>query len=521
MAYTVSTGDVGALRAHNQGLVMELVDVRKERDAFRQELAYYRQKAAKYISITEEQGLMLMADHARRQPYSEAQPCHDTVQSHEESSVGSDLQIADGFEQSSSPSVENDQIDVKVETSRKKRSSNVSNIDDHNEHPSKRVRSLPVELLGFKGLSPDKSQCEDIKDHATTNGLAPNALETQTSESLYTQTSPLLHPHATPPINSPPTTLVLSPLIHLANDSKAPQCSVTADPRKAALKTFPSHPPAELPSSEGALPTEGEAPQSPITADPRKVVIKRPQTPPPAELPSQKEAPSTEDKVPYFSATADPRKRPQPRPRPLTQKLTLNQPTSKLQLKDRLDPHATAPEPLGANPHLPIRIVRPSFQIQPPPVWRDECENVVSLALRKLLGGPTGPGTTFGRAREGRTHIFLEADNCPSMPVQPGESAVVYTGFIEYASPEVTVFINKGGTKWEYGGEYRCSLLPMNPADLQWETTEFKKRFINKYLLEEQFRVRNARGAPDTRRGFSTSAKEILLHAIENGVKVG
>ncbi|KAH0582249.1 hypothetical protein H2248_011894 [Termitomyces sp. 'cryptogamus'] len=44
------------LRAHNRMLEEELADIKQERNAFQEELSYYRDKAAKYISLADENG---------------------------------------------------------------------------------------------------------------------------------------------------------------------------------------------------------------------------------------------------------------------------------------------------------------------------------------------------------------------------------------------------------------------------------------------------------------------------------
>ncbi|KAG6854243.1 hypothetical protein H0H87_008008, partial [Tephrocybe sp. NHM501043] len=55
---------------------------------------------------------------------------------------------------------------------------------------------------------------------------------------------------------------------------------------------------------------------------------------------------------------------------------------------------------------------------------------------------------------------------------QPGEPATVYVMTLASVGSDVTVFIHRGGMIWEYGGEYKCILQPLNAADFRSKTPE-------------------------------------------------
>ncbi|KAH0582248.1 hypothetical protein H2248_011893 [Termitomyces sp. 'cryptogamus'] len=183
-------------------------------------------------------------------------------------------------------------------------------------------------------------------------------------------------------------------------------------------------------------------------------------------------------------------------------------------------------------PDVPVLHTRPSteislsrfrrrnpFQIDPFPKWTSNCEVITSSAIRRLLGGLTGPGATFTQAKEGRTHLFLQPDNCPSLPL-PGEPSVVYVGFPKEVNPDVRVFIQRSlrkgeGTVWEYGGEYECILKLLNPRDFKKESIRFREDFVQKLLFEKEFRSRY-----HTIQQPSTSKRDAELRAIDNGDRV-
>ncbi|KAG6908509.1 hypothetical protein DXG01_004361 [Tephrocybe rancida] len=94
--------------------------------------------------------------------------------------------------------------------------------------------------------------------------------------------------------------------------------------------------------------------------------------------------------------------------------------------------------------------------------------------LYERYGGPTGPGVTFSPSPlRARNHLYLDYGNCPNMPLQPGEPAIVFVGFPEtFTHPEASVFIKSGpmGINWEYAGEYRCTMRNASVEEFKGQT---------------------------------------------------
>ncbi|KAG6897486.1 hypothetical protein C0992_001091 [Termitomyces sp. T32_za158] len=165
---------------------------------------------------------------------------------------------------------------------------------------------------------------------------------------------------------------------------------------------------------------------------------------------------------------------------------------------------------------------RQPFPVRPFPKWTRKCENVTSFSIRRLLGGLTGPGATFTVTGTGRTHLFLQRDNCPFLP-GPGEPSVVYVGCLDQASQDVRVFIRrgvqKGSTMWEYGGDYKCILKLIDPCDFKKESTRFREDFVRKFLFEKEFQSHYV-DDPGPLHQSNKSTRDAELRAIDRGDKV-
>ncbi|KAG5734217.1 hypothetical protein E4T56_gene2279 [Termitomyces sp. T112] len=441
------------LRAHNRMLEEELADIKQERNAFQEELSYYRDKAAKDLErtqklakMTEVFGNMFKSSEALKDPH-----VHEEI-----IDIPDSLSMSDSQKRLVSPGTQHS-VQGAIDIAEELHNTGISIFDG-------------VQAKTFSSVSPSNQRrmepTEDLKRSSAT--------------------AQLQHQSDLPAKRPRTQSLVLSHSMdeprHATNVTLSPEI-----PRYSHIATVQS---PEFRDQEGVL----HQATSIIT--------------------------ETSSPVSSSSKTTDSHKRlpivfkPSPQPDPAPQQ----SPTGLLDYKKPRD-----------CPDVPVPHTRPSteislsqfrrrnpFQIDPFPKWTSNCEVITSSAVRRLLGGLTGPGATFTQAKEGRTHLFLQPDNCPSLPL-PGEPSVVYVGFPKEVNPDVRVFIQRSlrkgeGTVWEYGGEYECILKLLNPRDFKKESIRFREDFVQKLLFEKEFRSRY-----HTIQQPSTSKRDAELRAIDNG----
>ncbi|KAG5637720.1 hypothetical protein H0H81_003430 [Sphagnurus paluster] len=145
--------------------------------------------------------------------------------------------------------------------------------------------------------------------------------------------------------------------------------------------------------------------------------------------------------------------------------------------------------------------------------------------IQDVNGGAVRRPITFSWAKWNHIHVLLDEDNCPTMPVRPGEPAVVFLSDTDMGAelarshPRMSLFIHDELTFWEYGGEYDCELHHVSVEVFKMQRPEFKDRFVWKYLLAQRFRQRYMSKTDETIPyvQITDAEKEQTLEGIESG----
>ncbi|RDB17470.1 hypothetical protein Hypma_001607 [Hypsizygus marmoreus] len=106
-----------------------------------------------------------------------------------------------------------------------------------------------------------------------------------------------------------------------------------------------------------------------------------------------------------------------------------------------------------------------------------------SRAMLSEWYGGEKQDVTFSQVKGGRNHIFLSAESSPARPKALGDPAVVLLTNTIKGGFESAVFIRVGSDEsWEYSGQYRCRVRPMQPGEFQRLPDQFKIRFARDML---------------------------------------
>ncbi|KAG6902127.1 hypothetical protein C0995_004073 [Termitomyces sp. Mi166 len=469
--------EIAFLRDQNRLLEEELADVKRELDAFRQELSYYREKAAKYISMADEHGSTIrdlereLKRTQNRLVSPGTQPSLQEIIDVVEEQHDTEISILVG-----APAITSYNVSAADQHASEnlKRSSGTAQLQNQDDLPTKRLRIQSLDLD-----SPvDETQETPHEDRAAKEGVIIS--------------------NDVPECHSPSHDIGLDSIsqlnieVDIMSESRSPSTSHATNVILSPEIPRVSHIATERSVSHDLADVQHRATSAVAETSLQDLSLK---------ATDSYECPETDPKPSQLDAAS-------------VQKLSWTKLMDTEQPRDH-------PSPAEISSLLSDFKSRRPFQIRPPPKWTSECENVTSLGIRRLLGGLTGPGATFTKAKEGRTHLFLQRGNCPSLPL-PGEPSVVYVGFPNHVNPDVTVFIHRGLRKgdaiWEYGGEYECILKLLNPRDFKKESTRFREDFVGKYLFEKEFQSRYVND-PGRLQQPSISTRDAELRAIDNGDK--